>query len=293
MSHFRSGPVAPGIAFITGGARGLGNAIAVSFAKEGSKGIALVDIQNKETFQKGKAEVEKFGAKVITIHADVTKEDQVQAAIDQTVKEFGRIDYAANFAGIVGPLAMSWDISLKEYRKVIDVNLVGVWLCTKLELKQMLKQSSIDVEEGRVPQQGSIVNAASVNSIQAGAATTGYTAAKHGVVGITKAASLEGRGNNIRVNCVSPGFLQTDLLKPAMKTGELPETVWKIYEKRQGRVANFEEVGDVVVCLSTPRFSLVNGHNLVIDGYVLCLSRLIRGVADQTFRGFTINENTE
>lgn len=123
-------------------------------------------------------------------------------------------------------------------------------------------------EEGRIPQQGSIVNAASVNSIQAGAGTTGYTSSKHGVVGITKAASLEARGHNIRVNCVSPGFLATDLLKPALQDGTLPQEVWNVYEKRQGRIASFDEVGDVVVLLSTPRMSLVNGHNLVIDGSV-------------------------
>lgn len=111
MSQLRGGPVAPGIAFVTGGARGLGNAIAVSFAKEGSKGIALVDIQDEKTFNEGKAAVEQYGTKVhcsafqrctnadrvkcITIHADVTQEDQVERAIAETVKEFGRIDYAA------------------------------------------------------------------------------------------------------------------------------------------------------------------------------------------------------
>ena len=95
MSHFRSGPVAPGYAFITGGARGLGNAIAVSFAKEGAKGVALVDIQDEITFQTGKAAVEKYGAKVITIRADVTKEEDVERAVAEAVKEFGRIDYAA------------------------------------------------------------------------------------------------------------------------------------------------------------------------------------------------------
>ena len=113
MSHFRNGPVAPGIAFITGGARGLGNAIAVAFAKEGSKGVALMDIQKEETFNEGKAAVEKYGAKVlketelgarnrsaneskcITIHADVTKEEDVERAVQETVETFGRIDYAA------------------------------------------------------------------------------------------------------------------------------------------------------------------------------------------------------
>lgn len=143
-----------------------------------------------------------------------------------------------------------------------------------------------------MPQQGSIVSAASVNSILSGAGTSGYTAAKHGVVGITKAvrvttstqwlhvqllisnqACLEGRTHGIRVNCVSPGFLLTDLLKPALADGRIDSEAWKGYEARQGRLATFNEVGDVVVLLSTPRMSLVNGHNLVIDG------------------GFTVNEN--
>lgn len=95
MSQFRNGAVAPGIAFITGGARGLGNAIACSFAKEGSKGIALVDIQDEKTLNEGKANVEKYGAKVITIRADVTQEEQVERAVKETVEAFGRIDYAA------------------------------------------------------------------------------------------------------------------------------------------------------------------------------------------------------
>lgn len=231
-----------------------------------------MDINDEKTFETGKAAVEKYGAKCITIRADVTEEDQVEHAIAETVKEFGRIDYCANFAGIVGPLGNSWEIDTKDWKKVIDINLIGVWLCTKLEMKQMLTQESIaeGIEEGRVPQRGSIVNCASVNSIQAGGGTTGYTAAKHGVVGITKAAALEGRDNHIRVNAVSPGFLQTNLFD---SMGGLENDVWKVFEARQGRVANNAEVGDVVVLLSTPRMSLVNGHNLVIDN------------------GFTINEN--
>ena len=121
-------------------------------------------------------------------------------------------------------------------------------------------------EEGRVPQQGSIVNCASVNSIQAGAGSGPYTASKHGVVGITKAAALEARSSNIRVNAVSPGFLLTELLSDPLKEGALTPEVWKVFEDRQGRKAQFSEIGDVVVLLSTPRMSLVNGHNLVIDG---------------------------
>jgi NAD(P)-dependent dehydrogenase (short-subunit alcohol dehydrogenase family) len=198
----------------------------------------------------------------------------------------------SNFAGIVGKLGAISDTKLDDWKKVIDVNLTGVWLSTKHELRQMLKQDSVIVylfaldptfqcmltketsEEGRIPQKGSIVNCASVNSIQAGAGTSGYSAAKHGVMGITKTAALEARGSHIRVNAVSPGFLLTRLLQEPMDNGALTDDSWKVYEDRQGRKATFDEIGDVVVLLSTPRMSLVNGHNLVIDN------------------GFTINENT-
>ncbi|KAH0847214.1 hypothetical protein AYO21_02603 [Fonsecaea monophora] len=291
---FRSGPIAPGIAFVTGGARGLGNAIGVSFAKEGAKGVCLVDIQDEATFEEGKKAVEKYGAKVLCIRADVTKEEDVERAVSEAVKEFGRIDYAApkldknifqfltergphrNFAGIVGPLAETWDIDTEQWKRVIEVNTVGVFLCNKHELRQMMKQESIEVEQGRPRQRGSIVNCASVNSIQAGAGTTGYSASKHAVMGITKAAALEARKHDIRINAVSPGFLLTKLLDPFMAqgNGQLAGKAWEEYEARQGRKATFDEIGDVVVLLSLPRMSLVVGHNLVIDG------------------GFTINENT-
>ena len=106
--------------------------------------------------------------------------------------------------------------------------------------------------------------------------TVAYTASKHAVHGITKAAALEARKHNIRVNAVSPGFLLTDLVKgPIVDRGGVQgEQLWKSFENRQGRAAVFEEVGDVVVLLSTPRMSLVNGQNLFIDG------------------GFTINEGS-
>ncbi|KIW63538.1 hypothetical protein PV04_08531 [Phialophora macrospora] len=274
---FRSGPVAPGVAFITGGARGLGNAIGVSFAKEGARGVCLVDIQDDATFEEGKKAVENYGAKVLCIRADVTKEEDVERAVNEAVTEFGRIDYAANFAGIFGTLTPTWETDADAFRKVMEVNTTGVWLCTKHELKQMMKQDSVEVEEGRPPQRGSIVNCASVNSIQAGAGTAGYTAAKHAVAGLTKAAALEARGHDIRVNAVSPGFLLTRLLDPFMNRGDPEQAMkqWEVHEKRQGRKASFDEIGDVVVLLSTPRMSLVVGHNLVIDG------------------GFTINERTD
>lgn len=277
MGQPRSTNLTPGVAFITGGGRGLGNAIAVSFAKDGAKGVALVDISDEKTFAEGKAAVEKANpdCKCITVHCDVSHEAGVERAVAETVKEFGRIDYAANFAGIVGPLAATWETDFEAWRKVLEVNTFGVWLCMKHEMKQMLSQTTIGIEQGRQEQKGSIVNAASVNSIQAGAGTTGYSGSKHAVLGMTKAAALEGRAAGIRVNCVSPGFLRTKLLEvPINAMGGWEGERWGQFEARQGRLATFDEIGDVVVLLSNPRMSLVVGHNLVIDG------------------GFTINEDT-
>lgn len=139
-------------------------------------------------------------------------------------------------------------------------------------------QESIDgIEPGRVEQRGSIVNCASVNSLQSMAGSAAYTASKHACHGITKAAALEGRKHGIRVNAVSPGFLLTKMTEAITKTADggardEGEQLWSSFEARQGRKASFDEVGDVVVLMSLPRMSLVNGANLFVDG------------------GFTINE---
>jgi NAD(P)-dependent dehydrogenase (short-subunit alcohol dehydrogenase family) len=286
----RSGPLAPGIAFITGGARGLGNAIAVSFAKEGARGVVLVDVGDAETLEQGKKNVEEYGTEVtatlpttntphtthttqcLAIHADVTQEASISRAVASAVARFGRIDYAANFAGIFGSSDSIADMNLSEWQKTQDVNSTGILLATKYEMRQMLLQPSISgIESGRVAQRGSIVNCASVNSLQTIPNSAAYTASKHAVAGITKTAALEGRAHGIRVNAVSPGFLGTGLVQPIRDT-EAGSKLWEACEKRQGRKAVFGEVGDAVVLLSLPRMSLVNGHNLSIDG------------------GFTINE---
>ncbi|KAF2093740.1 NAD(P)-binding protein [Rhizodiscina lignyota] len=266
----RTGPVAPGVAFVTGGARGLGNAIAVSFAREGARGIVIVDVNNEETMKEGVKAIEGQGTECLAIRADVTKEEEIERAVAQAVERFGRIDYAANFAGILGPGQRVADSDYSQWQKTMSVNCDGVMLSMKYEMRQMMKQSSIEVEEGRVPQQGSIVNAASVNSLLSTHGTVAYTAAKHAVGGMTKTAALEGRQHNIRVNAVSPGFLPTKLLDPVINRPGGAER-WAKFEARQGRaVTGFDEVGDVVVLLSTPRMSLVNGQNLSIDnGYVI------------------------
>jgi len=161
---------------------------------------------------------------------------------------------------------------LSSWQKTQDVNSTGILLSTKYQMLQMMQQTSIDgIEPGRVPQRGSIINCASVNSLQTMLNSVAYTASKHAVAGITKSAALEGRAYDIRVNAVSPGFLMTDLVKPIEETEE-GRALWNGFEARQGRKATFEEIGDVVVLMSLPRMSLVNGHNMFVDN------------------GFTVNE---
>ena len=158
----------------------------------------------------------------------------------------------------------------------MEVNSTGVWLSMRAEIKQMLKQEPLSgIEEGRVGQRGSIVNTASVLSIQGIAATSPYTASKHAVLGMTRAVALEVRDQGIRVNCVSPGFFISGMQEPLLR-GELgkdglfskenAQKAWEVFEKRQGRRPQLDEVGDGVVMLSSTRMSFVVGHNLVIDG---------------------------
>jgi NAD(P)-dependent dehydrogenase (short-subunit alcohol dehydrogenase family) len=276
MAFSRSQALTSGIAFVTGGARGLGNAIAVSFAKEGARGVAIVDIGDESTFAKGAAAISAAAAapdfEVISITANVTVEADMERAVQETVAKFGRIDYAANFAGIAGPMMATWDMDLDQWKGVINVNAVGVFISNKYQLQQMIKQEPLPFESGRMAQRGSIVNCASVNATQAGAGASGYTAAKHAVAGMTKATALEARGLGVRVNAVSPGFIRTNLLDTAMANGVLSDSFFAGCEARQGRMVLAEEVGDAVVMLSCGRMSAVTGANLAIDN------------------GFTINE---
>ncbi|KAH5003508.1 hypothetical protein HBI74_232050 [Parastagonospora nodorum] len=250
-----------GVAFVTGGARGLGNAVAVSFAREGCEAVAIVDVLLDDVMEQGRQEVEKQGAKCLALQCDVTKEEDVIKAIEKTVQAFGRIDYAANFAGISGINEPLESTLAPNFEK-----------CVKHQIQQMSRQEPGNCSDHPFAQRGAIVNCASVNSILAGMATGPYTASKHAVVGITKTAALEARKNNIRVNALSPGFIWTDMVARGLETKDDPrlKEAWTVFEARQGRKAFPREIGDATVQLCSSKLSLVNGHNLVCDyGFVV------------------------
>lgn len=235
-----------------------------------------MDIQDDETMASAKAEVESHGKEVkcLPLRVDVTDEKDFESAIAKTVSEFGRIDYTANFAGVGGPHKPISEITVEEWKKVMDVNTTGVFISTKHQLLQMMKQDPIEWEAGRVAHRGSIVNCASVNSVQSMAGTGVYTASKHAVAGLTKAAALEARQYGIRVNSLSPGFILTKIAEPVVRSDPKVFEAWKTFEARQGRTGTPEEIGDAVALLSSNQMSLVNGHNLLVDG------------------GFTVNTTT-
>ncbi|MEV0145667.1 MULTISPECIES: glucose 1-dehydrogenase [unclassified Nonomuraea] len=242
-------------ALITGAGSGIGAATAVVFARHGAR-VVVADI-NEEGGKRTVAEVEAAGGEAAFVWVDVRRSDAVKAMVDFTVERFGRLDCAVNNAGVdtagegrlheVGEEA--WDAS-------IGVNLKGVWWCMKHELPQMLEQGS-----------GSIVNVASVAGLVGIEApfVSPYVAAKHGVVGLTKAAALEYATSGIRVNAVCPGAVRTQMVDDLIQQGIMTLDQTAAYQPL-GRYANPPEIGEAIAWLSSDAASFVTGLPMAVDG---------------------------
>ncbi|KIX05631.1 uncharacterized protein Z518_03603 [Rhinocladiella mackenziei CBS 650.93] len=266
MTATGSTVIPPGVVFVTGGARGLGNAVACAFAREGCREIVLVDILSDEAMKQGKREVEQCGAKCLLLKCDVTDENQVRDAVQQTVATFGRLDYAINAAGIQGPPQYVGDLDTTGFEKCLKVNTMGTLNCLKHQIQQMVKQEALSLGDNRQsPQRGAIVNFASVNSMLGGHNISAYVTSKHAIVGMTKAAAIEYRDKQIRINCLSPGYIWSAFAEQAIKAAPENQKRWEELQRRQGRVGHTQEIGDATVMLCSPRLSLVNAHNLVCD----------------------------
>src|SRR6202049_1585338 len=243
------------VAIVTGGTSGIGREAAVLFAKAGAKVVVAGrrETEGKETMDL----VRGAGGEGLFVKTDVSRAAEVQELVRKTVEKFGRLDVAFNNAGIEGSWAPIVRQSEEDWDRTIDINLKGVWLCLKYELRQMLKQGG----------GGAIVNMASTIGLIGSAGVAAYSASKHGVIGLTKTAALENAKSGIRINVVCPAVIETPMAERAYEEPGIHKFVLDLHP--MGRFGKPEEIAEAVLWMCSDRASFMTGQSLVLDGGLL------------------------
>jgi NAD(P)-dependent dehydrogenase (short-subunit alcohol dehydrogenase family) len=240
------------VALVTGGSSGIGRAAALAFAKEGAK--VVIANRTQTTGEAVVQAIEQTEGEAIWIKTDVSQADQVEAMLRKTIDTYGRLDYAFNNAGSGGKGGWTAEIEEEDWDQTINGYLKSVWLGMKYEIREMLKLGS-----------GAIVNNSSVDGMRAFPWDPAYSAAKHGVIGLTKSAAMQYAGKGIRINAVCPGWIRTPPVESMLEHDPEAEARMILHQPI-GRLGNAEEVAEAVVWLCSDRASLVVGTALAVDG---------------------------
>jgi NAD(P)-dependent dehydrogenase (short-subunit alcohol dehydrogenase family) len=246
----RAGMLSNKVAIVTGASSGIGRAVAVAFAQAGAK-VVVSDV-NREGGEKTVALVREGAGEASFIAADVSRPENCEALVRFAVQTYGQLDVACNNAGIGGGIAQTADYPLDVWQQVIGVNLSGVFHCMKYQIPELLKT------------RGAIVNVASILGQVGFPGAAAYTAAKHGVLGLTRVAALEYAARGVRVNAVGPGFIHTPMI--AGLESDAATNAQLIAMHPIGRLGEPGEVAELVLWLASPRAAFVTGAYYPIDG---------------------------
>jgi NAD(P)-dependent dehydrogenase (short-subunit alcohol dehydrogenase family) len=237
------------VAFVTGAASGIGRATAVAFAAEGAR-VAILDRSNDALRDTADA-IRNAGGEVLVIACDISKPEEVEAAVARIVETFGRLDVAFNNAGVENKAARVAEIELDEWDRILDINLRGTFVCMKHELAQMAHQGS-----------GVVINTSSGAGVRGVAGGAAYAASKHAIIGLTKSAALDYAKSNIRVNAILPGNIETPMMD-RFTGGDIQKA---IDLEPVGRLGKPEEIADAVLWMSADLGAFVTGASISVDG---------------------------
>lgn len=237
------------VALVTGASSGIGRSTALLYAREGAS-VVVSDVNENG----GKETVEliiKAGGKAVFEYADVANPEDCKNLALSAVKHYGRLDYACNNAGISGEQNLTADYSIEGWKRVLDVNLNGVFYCMKYQIPLMLQSGG-----------GSIINISSILGQVCFPGAPAYVAAKHALLGLTKNAAVEYGSQGIRINAVGPAFIKTPLLNV------LDDATMNMLTQLHpiGRLGEPEEVAELVIWLSSNKASFVTGSYYAVDG---------------------------
>jgi 2-deoxy-D-gluconate 3-dehydrogenase len=236
---------------VTGGGSGMGKAISTGLVQAGAE-VVIGDI-NKEKLEKTAREIRKFGGPVVAVHVDVSKMEDIKKLVEQTVKEFGKIDFLFNNAGIIRR-APSEDFEEKDWDEVLSINLKGPFFLAQAVARVMISQK----------RKGKIINTSSLIAVQGGKRVPAYAASKGGLNQITKSMANDWAKYNILVNAIGPGYVKTEITEPLRQDKERSAEI--LGRIPLGRWAEPEDVVGTAIFLASDASDYITGQTIFVDG---------------------------